>query len=198
MKKYVILAVMAIMMIIPMVVYAAFPDVATDHWAAGYINELTEKGVINGYDDDTFRPENTLTKGEFLKLIVTASMPHLDYTIAPRDFEHWAAGYAKVAENYSAVTKGSITAENIDTPITRMEVIEILSVCDINMRKSEQKTADVLNFSDVSGLTLKQTILLSHAVASDIIGGYPDGTFKPNNNLTRAEASKILSVYINK
>ena len=45
---------------------------------------------------------------------------------------------------------------------------------------------------------MKQTILLSHAVANEIIGGYPDGTFKPNNNLTRAEVSKILSVYMSK
>ena len=64
--------------------------------------------------------------------------------------------------------------------------------------RNEQKSVDYLDFSDVENLSVVESILLEHAVASEIIGGYPDGTFKPENNLTRAEASKILSVYMNK
>ena len=198
MKKSLMLILIGVLVLIPMVVNAAFPDVASTHWAAGFINELTDKGVINGYNDGTFKPENTLTKGEFLKLIVTASMPHLDYSLAPKDFEHWAAGYVKVAENYSALEKGVINSSNINEPITRIEVITILSLCDINMRENAQVSADMMNFSDINDLSMREFILLSHAVGNGIINGYNDGTFKPYNNLTRAEASKILSVYMNK
>ena len=197
MKKIVALLVVLIL-VIPMVVNAAFSDVAEEHWAKGYIEKLTSNGVINGYPDGKFRPSDTLTKGAFLKLIVTASLPEVDFNQLDKNFDHWAATYVKVAENYNVLEKGAITKENIDEPITRIDVIKILSLCDINMRSHEQKALDYLTFTDTDGLDETSEILLSHAVANGIIGGYPDGSFKPQNNLTRAEASKILAVYMEK
>lgn len=197
MKK--ILALMMILVIVlPMTVFAGFSDVASEHWASSYITKLTESGVINGYPDGTFKPDATLTKGAFLKLIVTASLDGIDFTQVTGDFDHWAAPYVKIAENYGALEKGAITKENIDEPMSRIDVIKVLSLCDINMRGREQKALDYLTFSDTNDLDTASEILLSHAVASEIIGGYPDGTFKPQNNLTRAEASKILGVYMEK
>ncbi len=197
MKKIVALLVILILAI-PMVVNAAFSDVAEEHWAKGYIEKLTASKIINGYPDGTFRPSDTLTKGAFLKLIVTASLPEVDFNQLDKNFDHWAATYVKVAENYNVLEKGAITKENIDEPITRIDVIKILSLCDINMRSHEQKALDYLTFTDTDGLDETSEILLSHAVANGIIGGYPDGSFKPQNNLTRAEASKILAVYMEK
>ena len=197
MKKIVALLVVLILAI-PMVVNAAFSDVAEEHWAKGYIEKLTSNGVINGYPDGTFRPSDTLTKAAFLKLIVTASLPEVDFNQLDKNFDHWAATYVKVAENYNVLEKGAITKENIDEPITRIDVIKIWSLCDINMRSHEQKALDYLTFTDTDGLDETSEILLSHAVANGIIGGYPDGSFKPQNNLTRAEASKILAVYMEK
>ena len=48
----------------------AFPDVLTpDHdWAATQINEMTELGIIKGYSDGTFKPDNAITKIEALIL----------------------------------------------------------------------------------------------------------------------------------
>lgn len=197
MKKIVALLVV-LMLAIPVAVNAAFSDVAEEHWAKGFIDKLTSSGVINGYPDGTFRPSDTLTKGAFLKLIVTASLPEVDFDQLDKDFDHWAATYVKVAENYNVLEKGAITKENIDEPISRIDVIKILSLCDINMRSHEQKALDYLTFTDINGLDEASEILLSHAVANGIIGGYPDGSFKPQNNLTRAEASKILAVYMEK
>ena len=196
--KRMIFLVFSIMLLLPVVVNAAFSDLTENHWAAPYINELSSKNVINGYPDGTFKPNDTLTKGAFLKLIIAASMPEVDFTKAPKDFNHWAAGYVNVAENYGVLEEGEITLENIDTPINRIDVVKILSLCDIDIRGNEQLSVDFLSFSDSIELDIEEKVLLSHAVASEIIGGYPDGTFKPQNNLTRAEASKILSVYMNK
>ena len=196
--KRIIAFIAVLVLVIPMTVNAAFSDVADNHWAKTYIDKLTSSGVINGYPDGTFKPDATLTKGAFLKLIVAASLPDVDFEQLGKDFDHWAATYVKVAENYNVIEKGSINKENIDEPITRIDVIKILSLCDINMRGHEQKTLDYLAFSDIDSLDKTSEILLSHAVANGIIGGYPDGSFKPQNNLTRAEASKILAVYAEK
>ena len=197
MKKIVALLVVLILAI-PMVVNAAFSDVVEEHWAAGYINELTQKGIINGYTDGTFKPNNTLTRGEFLKLIITASIPDLDFSKVTPKYYHWAASYVTVAENYGVIEKDQILGTNIDKPISRIEVIKILSLCDINIRGARNlPNENALSFRDIDGLSEKEAALLSHAVSKGIINGYSDGTFKPNNSLTRAEATKVLSIYIN-
>ena len=49
---------------------SSFSDIASEHWAFNYVNELTTKGVINGYPDGTFRPDGTISKAEFIKLVI--------------------------------------------------------------------------------------------------------------------------------
>lgn len=193
-----IIALLAVFMImIPVAVNAAFTDVANDHWAKTYIDELSQKGIINGYTDGTFKPNNTLTRGEFLKLIMTSSIPDLDFSKVTPKYYHWAASYVTVAENYGVIEKDQILGTNIDKPISRIEVIKILSLCDINIRGERNlPNKNALSFSDISELSEKESSLLAHAVSKGIINGYSDGTFKPNNSLTRAEVSKILSLYV--
>lgn len=197
MKKLVMLMMAIVILVVPMTAYAAFPDVPSDHWALEYIEELSEKEIINGYTDGNFGPSDTLTYGQFLKLITVASNDEIEFDLVETDIDHWAAPYLKVAEAYEAVENGKITKEMLDKPITRIEVTSILSKCDINMREHAQKSNGELSFNDIGNITVSQKILLSHAVANNIINGYSDGTFKPQNNLTRAEAAKILSVYMN-
>ena len=195
MKKILIVMLIVVMLILPMTVYAAFSDVSADHWANSYITELSGKGVINGFPDGTFQPSGTLTYGQFIKLIVSASIEGVDFDLVSSDLDHWAAPYVKVAQNYGAVDE-DFTVEKLDQPISRIEVIRILGICDMDMRRHEQKSVEDLSFTDISDVDIAGQILLSHAVASGIINGYTDGTFKPDNQLTRAEASKILSVYM--
>ena len=47
---------------------ADFPDVPSSHWAAGYIGALTNEGVINGFDDGTFRPDDSVTYEQAVKM----------------------------------------------------------------------------------------------------------------------------------
>ncbi|MBQ9313507.1 MAG: S-layer homology domain-containing protein [Clostridia bacterium] len=197
MKKIITLLLVVALLALPMVSYAAFPDVPEDHWAAQYINELTSKGVINGYTDGNYGPNDTLTNGQFLKLILTASFENPRFEIVEPEFDHWAAVYLKMAQNYHIVNEEDIVInkDNIDEPINRLKVVEILSLCDTKIRRNGQKTM-ALKFKDTINLNNKEAALLSHAVASNVISGYTDGTFKPGNNLTRAEAAKILSVYM--
>lgn len=196
MKKVLTFLLVVIILSMSMTVYAAFSDVPADHWANSYITELSSKGVINGFPDGTFQPSGTLTYGQFIKLIVSASVEGVDFNLVDKELNHWSAPYVKIAQNYDVIEK-NIPVEKLDQPISRIEVIRILGLCDINMRLHEQQSVEDLLFTDISNVSTEETILLSHAVASGIINGYTDGTFKPDNQLTRAEASKILSVYMN-
>ena len=197
MKKLVVL-VFGIMLVFPMVVNAAFSDVAENHWAYPYITELSEKGIINGMTKDTYVPSGTLTKGQYIKLIISASLPNFDFSKIESDFNHWAAPYVKIAENYGVIEKGEINSSNIDEPITRIDVVRILSMSDIAIRNAVQITFLNLEdyFTDTGSLNDLERYTLIHALGLEIINGYEDGTFRPQNNLTRAEASKILSLYM--
>ncbi|WLR53017.1 S-layer homology domain-containing protein [Bacillus tianshenii] len=50
----------------------SFPDVDEDAWYANYVSALVEEGVINGFEDGTFRPDETLTRAQMAKMITEA------------------------------------------------------------------------------------------------------------------------------
>jgi len=70
-----------------------FADVPADHWATGYINVAVDVGVINGYPDGTFKPENQVTFAEAIKMIVAA----LGYTPKAEAMGGYPGGYLAVA-----------------------------------------------------------------------------------------------------
>lgn len=197
MKKLIVL-IIAVLLVLSATVFAmTYPDVPSDAWYAEYVNDLSDKGVINGYDDGTYKPSNTLTYGEFMKLIMTSSAPDVKYDlITELPFEHWAAPYIKAALNYGVIDEGEITSENINSQISRMEVVKILSKCDIMVRENMQK-AVYQPFTDIGNISDEEFTYLTHAIAIGVINGYEDNTFKPENKLTRAEAAKILYTYTN-
>ncbi len=49
-----------------------FPDVNSNHWAAAQIKELSEMGVIVGYPDGTFKPDDNVTRAEFAVMAIKA------------------------------------------------------------------------------------------------------------------------------
>lgn len=70
-----------------------FADVAADHWATGYINVAVDMGVIAGYPDGTFLPENQVTYAEAIKMIVAA----LGYTPKAEALGGYPGGYLAIA-----------------------------------------------------------------------------------------------------
>lgn len=78
-----------------------FPDMAGSEWAIPYVAHATGLGIINGYEDGTFRPEATVTYAEVVKMIVCALGygPVVDTTLDP-----WYTGYINLA-NQIGVTK---------------------------------------------------------------------------------------------
>jgi hypothetical protein len=191
MKKVLLLSIVFILMIIPVINAVSFSDVSSDGWEYKYVTELSDKGVINGYPDGRFNPKGTLTKGEFLKLIITASINDLKIDEVEKPFDHWAAGYVSLAENYGVLEKSKVTIDNINEPINRIEMSEILGKCDIKIKERTQELG-IADFIDVDEITDIQYTMLAHNVEMGYITGYPEGTFMPNKTLSRAEAATII------
>lgn len=192
MKRKVAVMMCAVMIMCALPVFAlTFSDLTNAHWAYENIMGLVEKGVINGYQDGTFRPENMVTYGEFMKLTVCSYMPE-KYLLPHIEGEHWAQRYINTAEMYEMMPAGSIRPEKLDLPITRIEMAKFLAMIDESMTgKNYNKIT--LDFVDVGDLPTEYILYLERLVGKGYILGNPDKTFKPDNNLSRAEMATILT-----
>ena len=178
-----------------------FPDVDASHWAFEYISNLAEKGIINGYNDGTFKPSGTVKRSEFLKLVMASVMPEdVDPDEIPSTFDHWAAGYVAIAESYGIIKTGSFTLDNIEKPITRIEMARIVGNADIIMKSNpiSKVSGDDILFIDIGNLNADDLILLEHCASSGLIKGYEDATFKPDKTMTRAEAATMIYRFTSK
>ena len=176
-----------------------FSDLPADHWAIQYITELTEKEIVNGYPDGTFNPEGTIARGEFLKLVIAASMPKdVPIVLAPSAMNHWAGQYLHVAITYGVVNPSDITIENIDLPITRREMAAMITKADLNMRGIAKNTEQSLTFTDFNQFNASEREFLTHSISQGYLNGYPDGSFGPDNEMTRAEAATVIHRFLSK
>lgn len=66
------LALSALVTLVITIPAFAYPDVNSDHWAAKQIEVLTEKGVIVGYPDGTFKPDDNVSRAEFASMAIKA------------------------------------------------------------------------------------------------------------------------------
>ncbi len=163
------------------------------HWARDYILELAELGIVSGYEDGTFRPNDTVTRAEFVKLMVISAM----YELAPTNAV-WYSGYY----NYIYATLGVSPNQfpnDWEQPITRTEMAFIISTVLKAVTGNPVQAAGELSlaFADYDQFT----IAVADVVEKGIMTGYADGTFGGDGNATRAEATTVISrclTYLNK
>ena len=155
-----------------------FKDVTSSTWCYKYVVEMNDAGVIDGYSDGSFRPDNTVTYGQALKLIMLAA----GYQTQNPTGSHWASGYLTKAKNDKLIS-GNV---NLDAPITRLAVAQIAAKA---MKLSTSDLSSVKPFTDTSD------IYVQALSAAGIVQGYfsnGTSTYKPGNTLTRGQLSAIV------
>lgn len=175
---------------------ATFTDMTAEHWGYEYVIPLADANIINGYPDGTFLPEATISKGEFMKLVIQSSLPAgVDINDAPSSLDHWAGKYLYVAETYRIVNPGDLTLETIEQPITRREMVLMITKADLVLRRNALEQDVSVTYNDYDDMDTQEIRYLTHAVSKGLIKGYPDNTFRPDNNMTRAEAATMIYRY---
>lgn len=170
------------------------------HWAESYIKEMVDAKVINGYDDNTFKPDNAIKRGEFIKLVVSALgiAPAESYTGACTDLtDHWVAGYAQAAEAAGlidpALTDGNTMKP--DAEITREEMASIVTLA-AKSKGVDVSGGSVENFSDAANISAWATDYVAGAVKLGIVTGFEEdgvSTFKAQDGANRAQAATMMS-----
>ena len=191
-KRIVMIVCIVVMVITAMPVYAvSFSDIE-GHWAYDNIIKLAEEGIVNGYEDGTFRPENMVTYGEFMKLVMCTYIPNNNFDKFS-DTRHWAWGYVLGAEMRRLVPVGFVSLEKLDKPIDRINMVKLLAIIDENLTSKDYKKTKELDFIDIGGLPNEYLEYLERVVNRGYILGNPDKTFNPTDNLSRAELVTILT-----
>lgn len=153
-----------------------FSDVPADSWFYDDVTTLVASGVVSGYPDGTYRPNNTVTTGEALKMILLAA----GYPEPEAVNSHWARGYLNFAIEQGFLVRYEDISD-LDIPMTRGLVAK-LAANALGLTASGAPTP----FTDTdSGYVLA-------LYESGVVGGYPDGTYRPGASLTRAELAAIV------
>ena len=172
-----------------------------NHWAESDINFASNTiKVFKGYGDFTFRPENNITRAEFITILARTAyrqnqMKEIytsDMSYSDMSDKHWSYTYI-ISMNEHLKTK-EFTLKDIfpgsnlypDRAITREETAALLAAFCKNAIYDNP-----LTFSDVPASN-KYYNIIQRLTNAGIIVGYEDNTFKGSNKITRAEAASMI------
>lgn len=176
-----------------------FTDLEGYDWARESIESLAEKGIVTGVGDNTFDPGRSVTREEFLAMLMRA------YSIAPdindglrfrdTDASAWYAGYIAVAVKKGFVTGISDTEFGIGNEITRQDAaVMAYRIAAANGKVFEG--IDGAKFTDDEVIADYASDAIYAMRNAGIINGRDDNNFAPEQSCTRAEAAKIINILI--
>lgn len=171
-----------------------FSDVASTDWFYTYVRDLALANIISGYTDGTFKPQNSITRAEFAKVIVlaTGNIPSTASSSFPDvASSHWARGYIERAKELGFMTGYPDGAFRPDSSISRQEIAKVVVLAN----GSTPATAYRAAFTDVPESLWSWPYVIK-AADLGIVSGYPNGEFRPVNAATRAEAAKMVKTMI--
>lgn len=171
-----------------------FSDVSDNQWFYNSVTKMTEQGIFKGYPDGTFKPDNTVTYGEFIKMFVVAVTGE-DVGNNTTGQGHWAKNYYDKGIELGLYTEYDIPEYRLEDGIARKYMALLISN---NFKDIEIENYNLIKdrISDLeSGRPYQHQIIKAYGLG--IITGYPGGEFKPNGTLTRAESATVISRLLN-
>ena len=160
----------------------------TGHWAENNIKELVAIGVISGYPDGSFKPDNNITRAEFASILVKAfELKSQSGKVFADTVGHWAQDAIATAAHYGIVSGYDTNTFGPDDTITR-EQMAVMIVNATNLTPAQVE----LPFIDSNSISAWAREAMATAVNNGIINGYPDNTVRPQGNASRAEAVTVI------
>ena len=168
----------------------AFSDI-NGHWATDAINTLVGKGVLAGFEDGTFRPEENVTRAQFVKMIVTAfniNSTANDIKFSDVSADMWHSQYVIAAASNNLIF-GNDGNFRPDEQITREDAAVILHRL-LSLKGSP--TFGTYWFDDENEISSYSRDAVLGLSGAGIITGY-QGKFMPGANTKRAEAATLIN-----
>ncbi|XZF61793.1 MAG: S-layer homology domain-containing protein [Gloeotrichia echinulata DVL01] len=173
----------------------AFNDVPNDFWGGRFINVLSSRGIIKGFPDYSFRPNQPVNRAEFAAILEQAFDKDLGKTAI--EFKDVAAKFWATPVINKAIGSGFLSGYPDETfkpeqKITRVQVLVSL-VTGLNL-KAPGAADKVLNiYQDAKDIPKYATEKVAAATANGLVVNYPDPkVFAPNKEATRAEVAAMI------
>ena len=173
-----------------------FTDI-DDYWAADYVDFLYNADITTGYSDGTFRPNQNISRAQFAVMLYrylkldankyeSVSLPFADLGQIPA----YALPAAKALYSEGIITGSEKNGKlyfNPDSSLTRAQAAAM-----IGRTQAKGYAEAELTFTDNGKIPAYAAPYIRTMTAQGVISGYSDGSFKPNNNITRGQMAKIL------
>ena len=197
MKKVLMIFLIVLLSVQPLAVFGTenvnkqpFSDI-DGHWAETTINENYEKGMVIGYPNETFKPDQNMKRSELITFInrYFGLKQEADTNFEDVSGKEWYAYEAAKTKYYEYVEELKLKPEE---SAAREDVINMLSIM-LDIEEQEDISQEVM-FTDLENIDDETREKIYKFSQLGYIAGYEDGTFKPEGTITRAE---ILTIFEN-
>lgn len=192
------------------------------HWARQEIEAMVQQGILDGYPDGSFRPNEPVKVDQFIKMLMMSyseqhpnlertwkssfldSLSEENRTILKQDYRYfdfkpamtgyWAKPYIDVASDLNFLNKGRYS--DFQANMTRENVAEVLfyTLQETEFLEDEQFSRSVAQgYGDLTSATDREQKFIAESLIKGIMEGYPDGKFGVGRYVTRAESLVILN-----
>lgn len=181
-----LLIILLLLTLMPMAVLAQDSDIK-GHWAENQLSGWVQSGLAKGYEDGQFKPDNNITRAEFVALVNRSFgfTEIIEFNFSDVKANDWFAGEIgkAIAAGYiSGYQDGTMKPNN---QITRQEVASIISRL---LKLDAGSGFNINNFKDAKDMPQWSKAAIGAVSSKGYMGGYSDQTFKPTKPITRAEA----------
>ncbi|WP_379144874.1 CBM35 domain-containing protein [Paenibacillus sp. sgz500992] len=161
----------------------------SQHWAQSSIDKWTRLGVVKGYEDGTFHPNQQVTRAELATMINRifgyTQASGQSFTDVPKDA--WYSNALSIAKEAGYYEGFPGNLAKATTSVSRQDAVTL--IVKAFYLKSQVDGASK-SYSDYDAIRpyAREAI----AALSDVLKGYPDGSFKPDKSISRAEVVKVF------
>lgn len=169
----------------------AVPNDRAGHWAERQLDAWTQKGWLEGYSDGTVRPDNPISRAEFLAFMDRAfgfrEEANIHFQdVSANDWYHDIIARTVKAAIVEGYEDGTIRP---DRQVSRQEAAVMLARV---LQLSSSAAATSNSFADASLIASWSIDKIAALTVKNIVTGYPDSTFRPDSPITRAEAVVMI------
>lgn len=221
MRKKLIAGILSAGLLLQAAGAATFTDVGEEYaWAKDAISTLADQEIILGTGEGIYAPEENVTREQLAALTVraldiTGEAPETaTFTDVAKD--SWSFEVVELAKEFFGASQGAFEPEKAADRLTVASVLvkalqnkgiapmflesqeftgvdeETAEAIIAENNKRKELLSEIADFSDIDDVTLDQQELIKIASGLGIINGYPDGTFGPEKDVTRAEVAVMI------
>lgn len=186
-KKLITTITLSAILLAPASIFAKdFTDVNKNDWFYSTVNELSDKGIITGYEDNTFKPQKSVSYAEFLTLLNNS----IGEKQAP-DYKNPTQWYMPTFTYLK--NKGVITnIQNPNLAISRNEMAKYLSLGLQKLKNQTPNTTAPTSIKDFNTIPAEYKDFVASVVNANLIKGDEHQNFNGSQSLTRAETAVII------